>query len=213
VAIGAKCANPDLIVLTIGGDGDGYAEGGNHLLHAMRRNHDVTYLVHDNQVYGLTKGQASPTSDEGFVTKSTPRGAGMPINPIGFAILGGASFVARGFAGDVAHLSSIIKKGIRHKGFSLIDILQPCVSFNHRNTFEWYRERIYKMEDEHGYDVANRKGALEKAEEWEQRIPIGILYRVERDSFEEKQPALSGIPPVKQEIIPVKVKELLANHR
>ncbi len=147
-AIGAKIANSDLIVIAVSGDGDAYGEGGNHFLHAARRNHDITYLVHNNQVYGLTKGQASPTSDAGFVTKTTPDGAANPLNPIALAIVSGASFVARGYAGDMDHLAGLIKKGITHRGFALIDILQPCVSFNHRNTYGWYKERVYKLEDE-----------------------------------------------------------------
>ncbi|MFH0769314.1 MAG: thiamine pyrophosphate-dependent enzyme [Chloroflexota bacterium] len=155
-AIGAKIANHELVVIAISGDGDAYGEGGNHFLHATRHNLDITYLVHNNQVYGLTKGQASPTSDFGFVTKTTPYGAANPINPIALAIISGASFVARSFAGDINHLSDIIKKGITNKGFSLIDILQPCVSFNHQNTFQWYRERVYKLESEDGYDSSDR---------------------------------------------------------
>ena len=145
VAVGAKISNPKLIVIAVGGDGDGYGEGGNHFIHTMRRNHDITYLVHNNQVYGLTKGQASPTSDQGFVTKTTPEGAVTPINPIALAIGAGAGFVARAFAGDVGYLASLIKMGIRYKGFALIDILQPCVVFNHKNTYSWYRERVYKL--------------------------------------------------------------------
>jgi len=161
-AIGAKIANSELIVIAVSGDGDAYGEGGNHFLHAARRNNDITYLVHDNQVYGLTKGQASPTSDVGFVTKTTPYGAASPVNPIALAIVSGASFVARGFAGDVDHLSNLIKKGITHRGFALIDILQPCVSFNSKNTFKWYRERVYKLEDER-YDPSDKRAALGKA--------------------------------------------------
>jgi 2-oxoglutarate ferredoxin oxidoreductase subunit beta len=122
-AIGAKLANPELLVIAVGGDGDGYGEGGNHFLYSMRRNHDITYLVHNNQVYGLTKGQASPTSDAGFVTRTTPEGAGPAINPLAVAIAAGATFVARGFAGDIKHLSGLITQGINLEGFALIDIL------------------------------------------------------------------------------------------
>ena len=147
-AVGAKLANKELTVIAISGDGDGYGEGGNHFIHAARRNHDITYLVHNNQIYGLTKGQTSPTSDIGFVTKTTPQGAPPPINPITLAIAAGATFVARAFAGDIDYLSSIIKQGINHRGFALIDILQPCVSFNHKNTYQWYRERVYKLEQD-----------------------------------------------------------------
>ncbi len=208
-AIGAKIANPDLVVIAISGDGDGYGEGGNHFIHAARRNHDITYLVHNNQVYGLTKGQASPTSDLGFVTKTTPDGAASPLNPVALAIVCGASFVSRSFAGDIDHLSHVIKEGITHRGFALIDILQPCPSFNHKNTFQWYRERVYKLEDESGYDPGDRKVALERAQEWGERIPIGIIFRKELPVYEEQLPALSKGPLVRQENIPARVEKLL----
>ncbi len=207
-AIGAKIANPELIVIAVSGDGDGYGEGGNHFIHAARRNHDLTYLVHNNQVYGLTKGQASPTSDPGFVTKTTPYGAANPINPISLAIVVGASFVARGFAGDPDHLADLIKKGIRHKGFALIDILQPCVSFNFKNTFKWYRERVYKLGE--GYNAGNKAAALEKSQEWGEKIPIGVIYRQEQATYEEQIPALQRGPLVKQSIKPGEVDKLLA---
>jgi 2-oxoglutarate ferredoxin oxidoreductase subunit beta len=208
-AIGAKIANPELIVIAVSGDGDAYGEGGNHFLHAARRNHDITYMVHNNQVYGLTKGQASPTSDVGFITKTTPYGAASPVNPIALAIVSGASFVSRGFAGDVDHLSNLIKKGISHRGFALIDILQPCVSFNHKNTFQWYRERIYKLENER-YDPSDKKAALEKALTWGEEIPIGIIYEENLPIYEVQLPALSEGPLVKQKIEPRRVKKVLA---
>ncbi|GAJ09668.1 unnamed protein product, partial [marine sediment metagenome] len=202
-------ANPELIVIAVSGDGDAYGEGGNHFIHAMRRNHDITYLVHNNQVYGLTKGQASPTSDAGFVTKTTPYGAATPINPIALAVVTGASFVGRGFAGDVEHLTSLIKMGITHRGFALIDILQPCVIFNSKNTYGWYRERAYKVEDETNYDPGNKALALAKAQEWGDRIPIGVIYREERPTFEEQLPALSKGPLVKQKTEPGQIEDLL----
>ncbi|MEK7353368.1 MAG: thiamine pyrophosphate-dependent enzyme, partial [Chloroflexota bacterium] len=161
-----------------------------------------TYLVHDNQVYALTKGQASPTSDQGFITKTTPHGAAPPINPIALAIIAGASLVGRGFAGDIEHLTNLIKAGITHKGFALIDILQPCVSFNHVNTFSWYRERVYKVDEEAGYDPTNRTLALTKAQEWGERIPIGIIYQTDRPTYEEQIPALNKGPLVRQKIEP-----------
>jgi 2-oxoglutarate ferredoxin oxidoreductase subunit beta len=208
-AIGAKIANPELIVIAVSGDGDAYGEGGNHFLHAARRNHDITYLVHNNQVYGLTKGQASPTSDIGFITKTTPYGAASPVNPIALAIVSGASFVGRGFAGDIDHLSKLIKKGITHRGFALIDILQPCVSFNHKNTFQWYQERVYKLEDER-YDSSDKKAALEKALEWGEEIPIGIIYEENLPVYEDQLPALSKEPLVRHEIAPARVETLFA---
>jgi len=208
-AIGAKIANSELIVIAISGDGDAYGEGGNHFLHAARRNHDITYLVHNNRVYGLTKGQASPTSDVGFITKTTPYGAASPVNPIALAIVSGASFVGRGFAGDIDYLSNLIKKGITHQGFALIDILQPCVSFNHKNTFQWYRERVYKLEDER-YDPSDKKAALEKALIWGEEIPIGVIYEENLPVYEDQLPALSDGPLVKQKIDPRRVEKLLA---
>jgi 2-oxoglutarate ferredoxin oxidoreductase subunit beta len=208
-AVAAKTANPKLTVIAVSGDGDGYGEGGNHFIHAMRRNHDITYLVHNNQVYGLTKGQASPTSDTGFITKTTPHGAPSPVSPLALAIVTGAAFIARGFAGDVEHLAGLIKEGITHRGFSLIDILQPCVSFNHKNTYEWYRERVYKLEDESGYDPSEKIAALEKAMEWGERIPTGILYRQEHPTFEEQFPVLAGGTLVEQEINPASLEKLL----
>jgi 2-oxoglutarate ferredoxin oxidoreductase subunit beta len=209
-AIGAKVANPELVVIAVSGDGDGYGEGGNHFIHAARRNHDITYLVHNNQVYGLTKGQASPTSDAGFVTKTTPYGAANPVNPISLAIVSGASFVARGFAGDAEHLAGLIKKGIAHKGFSLIDILQPCVSFNHKNTFQWYRERVYKLDDTRGYTPGDKKAALEKALEWGEKIPIGVIYEEDLPVYEDQLPTLRRGSLVTQKIDPKRAEELFA---
>lgn len=207
-ASGAKIANPELIVIAVGGDGDGYGEGGNHFINTVRRNQDITYLVHNNQVYGLTKGQASPTSDFGFVTKTTPQGADIPLNPMAVAIAAGASFVSRSFAGDVEYLSQLIMQGIQHHGFALIDVLQPCVSFNHKNTYAWYRERVYKLE-ENGYDPGDKMAAFEKAQEWDDRIPIGVIYREEKATYEERLPALRRGPLVRRELDPMQAKKLL----
>ncbi len=207
-AIGAKLANPELTVLVHGGDGDGYGEGGNHFLHAMNRNPDLTYIVHDNQVYALTKGQASPTSDPGYVTRTTPDGAFGQVNPLAIAIACDCSFVARGFAGDVEHLSLIIRQAIEHKGFSLIDVLQPCVTFNHKNTYRWYRERVYKLE-EGQYDPSDRVAAFARALEWGERMPIGVLYRHVRPTFESQFVALNAGPLVKQGLDPMKIESLL----
>jgi len=207
-ATGARIANHNLIVIGIDGDGGAYGEGVGHLLAAMRRNVNMTYMVHNNQVYGLTKGQASPTSDIGFVTRTTPLGAGQPANPLALALASDVSFLARGFAGDIEHLSGLLKMGIEHRGFSLIDILQPCVSFNHKNTYQWYRERVYKLEDE-GYDPADKLAAFAKAQEWGDRIPIGLIYRKERPVYEEQLPALQERPLVKQKIDPSQFETLL----
>jgi len=207
-AAGAKIANPELTVIAVGGDGDGYGEGGNHFLHSVRRNHDITYLVHNNQVYALTKGQASPTSDQGFVTKTTPQGAAPPLNSLAVAIAAGGTFVARGFSGDIDHLVGLIKSGIQHRGFALIDILQPCISFNHKNTHAWYKERVYKLE-EATYRPSDRSAAMEKALEWGERIPVGIIYRQEKPTFEDGLPVLKRGPLVKQTIDPMQVSVLL----
>jgi 2-oxoglutarate ferredoxin oxidoreductase subunit beta len=209
-AIGAKLANRELTVIAISGDGDGYGEGGNHFVHAARRNHDITYLVHNNQIYGLTKGQTSPTSDIGFVTKTTPQGAPPPINPITLAIAAGASFVARAFAGDIDYLSQIIKQGINHRGFALIDILQPCVSFNHKNTYQWYKERVYKLEQDGNYDISDKNAAFKKAQEWGEHIPIGVFFREDRPTYESAFPVLVKDTLVSQPIEPLKTEKLLA---
>ena len=208
-ATGAKMANRELIVIGVDGDGGAYGEGVGHLLASARRNVNITYLVHNNQVYGLTKGQASPTSDIGFVTKTTPFGASQPLNPIALAIASDISFVARGFAGDIEHLTKLLKMGIEHRGFSLIDILQPCVSFNHKNTYQWYRERVYKLDDESGYDPSNKQLAFLKAQEWGEHIPIGLIYKQERPVYEQQFPALKETPLVKQDIDPLEFEELL----
>lgn len=208
-AVAAKITNPALTVIAVSGDGDGYGEGGNHFVHTVRRNHDITYIVHNNQVYGLTKGQASPTSDRGFVTKTTPHGAPEPVHPLMLAIVSGAGFVARGFAGDPDHLAGLIGAGIQHRGFALIDILQPCVSFNHRNTFAWYKERVYDLGDEKGYDPSDRTAALEKAAEWGDRIPVGIIYRQEQPAFEDGLADTVKEGLLLRKLDPGKVKKLI----
>ncbi len=209
VATGAKIANHELIVVGIDGDGGAYGEGIGHLLATIRRNVNMIYIVHNNQVYGLTKGQASPTSDLGFVTKTTPLGASQPVNPLALALASDVSFLARGFAGDIEHLSALLKMGIEHRGFALIDILQPCVSFNHKNTYQWYRERVYKVEDESGYDSSDKIAAFAKAQEWGDRIPIGLIYGKERPVYEEQLPALEEMTLIKQKINPLQFETLL----
>jgi 2-oxoglutarate ferredoxin oxidoreductase subunit beta len=185
VATGAKLANPDLVVIVESGDGCNYGEGGNHFLAAIRRNIDVTMLAHNNQIYGLTKGQASPTTAEAFVTKAQPEGvASAPFNPIAVAVAMQAGFVARAFGGMVDHLSELIQEGIAHKGFSLIDILQPCVSFNKVNTFGWYKQRCYPLPKE--YDPKDWGNAMKTATEWGDKIPVGIIYRNNRLALHER---------------------------
>ena len=208
VATGAKLANHELVVIGIDGDGGAYGEGAGHLLAALRRNVNMTYLAHNNQVYGLTKGQASPTSDLGTVSRTTPLGSGQPLNPLALAIASDATFLARGFAGDVEHLTGLLKTAIEHDGFSLVDILQPCVSFNHHNTFQWYRERVYKLEDEK-YDPSDKAAAFAKAQEWGDRIPTGVIYRSERPVYEEAIPVLKDRPLVKQRLSTTGFEKLL----
>ncbi len=194
VAVAAKCANRELTVLAIGGDGDMYGEGGNHLIHTIRRNPDITCVVHNNQIYGLTKGQASPTSERGMKTKLTPEGViNAPLNALALALSQRCSFVARGFSGDVKQLVSLIQQAVRHRGFSLLEVLQPCPIFNRLNTFKWYRERVYKLEEE-GHDPADLTAAMQRAWEWGERIPTGVFFRQERPVFEDGQPALAGPP-------------------
>lgn len=190
VAIGIKLMNPKLVVIGSAGDGDAYGIGVSHLIHAARKNIDITYIVHNNKVYGLTTGQASPTSDLGQITRSTPRGVlEEPVNPLALAISSGATFVARGFSGDFKHLTKLIVEGIKHRGFALIDVLQPCVVWDKVHSFKWYRERVYYLEDE-GHDYTNISEAFNKSLEWGDRIPIGIFYKVEKETFEEKLPQL-----------------------
>jgi 2-oxoglutarate/2-oxoacid ferredoxin oxidoreductase subunit beta len=193
-ATGAKIANHELTILVNSGDGDCFGEGGNHFLHAVRRNIDITLLVHNNRIYGLTKGQASPTSDQGTVTRLQHHGViSEAFNPLSVALALGAGFIARGFSGDPEHLGGVIREAIRHNGFSLIDILQPCVSFNHTNTFKWYKDRIYDANAK-GHTPDSRDRAMKKALEWGDKIPIGILYRQEKPSFTDRIGALKGRP-------------------
>lgn len=197
VATGVKLANHKLKVFAVAGDGDCYGEGGNHLVHAIRRNLDIKLFVHDNQIYGLTKGQASPTTMKGIVTKTQPFGVfSEQFNSITLAVALNCSFVARGFAGDIDHLKTLIKEAVNHKGFSLIDILQPCVSFNKINTFDWYKQRVYKLDE--SYNPTDREVAFKKSLEWGDRIPLGVIYKTERPIFEEQFPVIKDFVLVKQ---------------
>ncbi|MDI6864244.1 MULTISPECIES: 2-oxoacid:ferredoxin oxidoreductase subunit beta [Thermodesulfovibrio] len=208
VATGIKLANHKLKVFAVTGDGDCYGEGGNHLIHAIRRNIDVKLFVHDNQIYGLTKGQASPTSMKGTITKIQPFGVfSEQFNPLAMAVALNCSFVARGFAGDMEHLKALIKEAVTHRGFSLIDILQPCVSFNKINTFEWYRQRVYRLSE--NYDPFDRAKAFEKSLEWGDSIPIGVVYKTSRPVFEEQIPVIKEKPLVEQKLAFEKIKSLI----
>jgi 2-oxoglutarate ferredoxin oxidoreductase subunit beta len=192
-ATGARLAGQPVSVIVQSGDGCNYGEGGNHFLAAIRRNVDLTMLVHNNLVYGLTKGQASPTSEEGFATKAQPHGpTGEPFNPIAVAVAMGASFVARGFSGEGEHLADLIRQAVAWPGFALVDILQPCVSFNKVNTFAWFKKRCYKLDE--SYDPTAFGQALVAAYEWGDGIPLGVIYKKERPSFEKKFPAVAAGP-------------------
>lgn len=198
-AEGAKMANHRLPIIVIAGDGDTYGEGMNHFLSAARSNHGIAVVVHDNQIYGLTTGQASPTTQKGAKTKTTPEGKiEEPVNPISIAIAAGSTFVARGFAGDPAFTSELIRQAIEHKGFAIVDVLQPCVTFNSLNTFNWFRERIYKLEDEK-HNASDKMAAMKKALETE-KLPIGIFYREEKQSYEEQTPAIKETPLIRQKL-------------
>jgi len=197
IASGIKLANHDLTVVAVGGDGDGYGIGMGHFIHSLRRNMDLTYIVHDNQIYGLTTGQYSPTSQKGTISSSSPNGSlEEPVNPVLLGLASGATFVARGFAGDIKHLSQVILAAIKHKGFALVDVLQPCITFNKVNTFAWFTQRVKKLEDEN-HDTSDFKAALAKALEWGDRIPIGVFYNVEKPTYEAQLPQLAT-PLVKQ---------------
>jgi len=189
-AVGIKLANHDLTVVITSGDGDMYGEGGNHFLHNIRRNVSVKAFVHNNQVYGLTKGQASPTSDLGFVTKVQPHGVlSPPFNPLAIAVIEDCSFVARSFAGDPKHLQEMMVAALQHdRGFALLDILQACPTFNRRNSFRWYRDRVKKIGEEH--DPYDRQKALDVAFKWGEEIAIGIIYKHDRPTFESHLPVL-----------------------
>jgi len=194
-AVAAKIANEALTVVVNTGDGDSYGEGGNHFVHNIRRNVDITHFVHDNQIYGLTKGQASPTSMAGLVTGvQTDGNFNEPLNPVLLAIACGAGFVARGFTGHKEQLISLMKQAIEYKGYALIDILQPCISFNKTNTFAWYNERVYELDGT--YDAKSKVDAMQKAMEFNEKIPLGILYREEKSTYHQKNVVLKQGTPL-----------------
>lgn len=200
-AEGIKFANHRLKVICVVGDGDCYGEGGNHLIHAMRGNVDINVFVHDNRVYGLTTGQTAPTSPQGYKSKSTPQGViEYPVNPLTLAISQGASFVSQGFAGEIPHLIDLMKKALSHNGFTLLNILQPCVTFNKVNTYSFYKERIYKVEEEN-HDPKNKGKALEiSARDADEKIPLGVIYFSPRPTYQDKDEVLKKGPLVFQTI-------------
>jgi 2-oxoglutarate ferredoxin oxidoreductase subunit beta len=208
-AVAAKITNEKLTVIVDSGDGDSYGEGGNHFLHNIRRNINITHFVHDNQIYGLTKGQASPTSMEGMVTDVQVDGnINTPLNPVLVAIAAGAGFVARAFSGHKEQLVQIMKQAIEYDGYALVDILQPCISFNKVNTFAFYNQRAYELGPE--YDCTDKAAALQKTLEFGDRIPLGILYREEKPSFQQKNQVLkTGTPLIDRVFEPEKIKQLI----
>lgn len=200
VATGMKMANHAMTVLVTGGDGDGFGIGGNHFMHTMRRNVDLTYIVMDNQIYGLTTGQTSPTSRLGMKTKSMPFGSvEAPINPISLALSAGATFVARGFSAEQKHLTELLKQAIEHKGFSFLDVFSPCVTYNHDNTFQWFKPRVKKLEENPAYDSSDWLMAMEKSLEWGDEIPIGKFFeRTDVPTLHGSEPVLDQGPLVHQ---------------
>lgn len=188
-----RISNTKIPVLVSSGDGCSYGEGGNHFMAAIRRNVNITLLAHDNQIYGLTKGQASPTTMLGHVTKAQPLGVtSAAFNPVAVAVAMKCSFVARATAGDKEHLARIIVQAMQHEGFALVDIFQPCVSFNKINTYAWYKERCKKLPDD--YDPTDWAAAMKAADTFGEEIPIGVIYRNDRPSFESQVPQLAGEP-------------------
>ena len=212
VATGIKIANHNLNVIIITGDGDGYGIGGNHFIHAARRNLNMTYIIQNNEVYGLTKGQTSPTSEKGFKSNSTPQGAlEEPVNPLALAITMGATFVARGYALDIPGLKKIMAEAINHDGFAVVDVFQPCSTYNKINTPDWYKARIFKLDD--AYDASNKVGAFEMANMWGDRIPIGVLYREQKPTYESGLPQISEKPLAEQDIENIDISAFLSRFK
>ncbi len=211
-AAAAKIADEKLTVIVDTGDGDSYGEGGNHFIHSIRRNVDITHFVHDNQIYGLTKGQASPTSVEGLVTGvQTDGNFNEPLNPMLLAIAAGAGFVARAFTGNRKLLVSLMKQAIEYRGYALVDILQPCVSFNRTNTFAWYSKRVYELDET--YDSSDKAAAMQKAMEFGDRIPTGVLYREQKRTYHEKNAVLrSGVPLLDRQTDPDFLNRLVQSY-
>ncbi|AJD91075.1 2-oxoacid ferredoxin oxidoreductase subunit beta [Jeotgalibacillus malaysiensis] len=201
LAQGVKMANRDLTVIASGGDGDGFAIGLGHTIHAIRRNIDMTYIVMDNQIYGLTKGQTSPRSSAGFKTKSTPKGAIEPsINPMEMALTSGATFVAQGFSSDLKELTSLIEQGLNHKGFSLINVFSPCVTYNKVNTYDWFKENLVKLTEIEDYDAGNKEAAMQTLMKHDGLV-TGLIYQdIEQPSYQELIDGYDEAPLSKQNL-------------
>jgi 2-oxoglutarate ferredoxin oxidoreductase subunit beta len=200
IATGAKLGNHGLKVITVHGDGDSMGLGMGHFIHTARRNLGIVDLIQNNQIYGLTKGQYSPTSDTGLVTSTSRDGSiETAANPVALALTAGGTFIARGFAGDVKGLGALIAEALQHEGYALVDILQPCVTFNKKNTYDWYRERVYDLA-ETDHDPSDRFAAYRKATEWGDRIPVGIIYQTRRPTYEEQVEGLRRGPIATREM-------------
>ncbi len=209
VAQGIKLANPNLTVIAVTGDGDCLGEGGNHFIHAAKRNPNITVLVHNNEVYGLTTGQAAPTAQVGMVTKSTPTGViDPPFTPSSLGIFTGATFAARGFAGDIPHLTDLMSQAIQHKGFSVVDMLQPCVTFDKIHTYQWYRERVQKVNISEE-KLGDKVHSLELACTFGETIPIGVLHKRDAITSEEREFTLKNGPLTAVPVVDVSVLEVL----
>ncbi len=207
-ATGIHLANDRLKVIAIGGDGDGCGIGMGHLVHTMRRNLNICYIVQDNEIYGLTTGQTSPTTRKGTKTRSTPNGSiEQEVNPPLIALAAGATFVARGFAGDVAHLTSLIEQGISHRGVSFIDIFQPCVTWRKDLPYSLYQSKVYKLE-EAGHDTTNFDAAIDRARETE-RWPIGVFYKTDKPIYTDEIPFIKDKPLVSQDISNVDISKFI----
>ncbi len=208
-AIGIKLSNKDLTVIAESGDGDTYGEGGNHFINTIRRNINIAHFVHDNQIYGLTKGQGSPTTALGQITTLQYEGVKVePVKPLALSLTMGAGFVARGFSGDIPHLVELMKEAILYKGYAHLDILQPCVVWNKVNTYQWYKDRAYKLPDD--YDYTDFDLAYKKALEFGDEIPIGILYKVERETYEDRFEFIrNGKPLVDVKLDPMDAEKLM----
>jgi 2-oxoglutarate ferredoxin oxidoreductase subunit beta len=211
VATGVRLANHGIKVVTVHGDGDGYGMGLSHFCHAARRNIGITDIVQNNRVYGLTQGQYSPTSAVGMRTPTSPAGAiDGPVPPLALAITMGATFVARGYSGELRQLVSIFKAALQHKGYALVDVLQPCVTFNRPSAYDFYNPRVYKLE-ESDYDPTDRNAAWQRAFEWGDRIPIGIFYQATGvPTYEEQVPGLKDGPLVKQPLVKLSPEQIRA---
>lgn len=208
-AVAAKMVNQALTVIVDTGDGDSYGEGGNHFLHNIRRNVDITHFVHDNQIYGLTKGQTSPTSDPCGVSPGEACNLSRPFKPLLVALAAGATFVARTFSGNKEHMARVMKAAILHKGYALVDILQPCISFNKVNTFAYYKEHTYELEP--AYDAGNLEAALLRSMEYGPKIPIGILYQAEMPTYHQQRPAIyDDTPMIDKKISVAQLEALMA---